>query len=110
MDKTAADIQEDASISNDTIYGTSKHIADWSSQGFDPDYGTNFVAVHFEADSGWSLVAKAYPSQGTPTPSFTDDDVVVQITPETIGVEVTATKGEETVSGVFPLNMALESE
>lgn len=97
-------------ITNDVITGTSKYIADWSSAGFDPAKGTNFVAIHLKGETGATLTCECIPSQGSPTPSFTDDDVVLQITPETKGVRVTSTKDGVTKSDSYGLNMTLEEE
>jgi len=97
-------------IVNDVITGTSKHIADWSSQGFDPAKGTNFVSIHLKAETGASLVCECIPSKGTPTASFTDDDIVMQITPDTTGILVKSTKDGVTTSASYALDMTLETE
>ena len=78
--------------------GTLSEIADWSSAGFDPEKGTHFLALHMEAlKDGQTLVVEAVPTQGTPTPAFTDDDVVLQLTDESTGVKVTVSEDGEAV-------------
>ena len=109
FDKTAADLQENVVISGRNISGTCKKIADWSSAGFDPANGTHFIAVHFKTNtSGATIKAECVPTQGTPTPSFTDDDAIMQITENTTGIKVTETVDDTSVSKIYPLNVELE--
>jgi len=100
------------------VSGTSKHIADWSSAGFDPAKGTNFVALHVKGTdldgttTGVTCVCECVPSQGTPTPAFNDDDVVMQITSETTGIKITTSKaGDVTQVTTYDISgMTLETE
>lgn len=116
-DKTAADIQSGVEVSrNGKVTGTSHYIADWSSIGFDPEDGTNFVALHIKATEngsadGVTVVGECVPTQGSPTPAFNDDDAIFQITPNTTALKFTVSKsGEDDVVLTYPLDMTLEEE
>lgn len=96
-------------LANDTLTGTSKYIADWTSAGFDMDDGTNFVAVHASTPrAGATIVAECVPSQGSPTAPFTDDDAVFQINEDTTGIKFTITKDGVSETKTITLDVTLE--
>lgn len=90
--------------------GTSKKVADWSSAGFDPADGVNFIALHASTPrAGATITAQAVPTQGTPTVPFTDDDVVFQITSATTGLKFTVTRDGVSESKTIDLDVELEA-
>ena len=112
-DKTAAGIQSDVSIAaNNVITGTLTKVASWPGAGFDPAKGTHFLAIHFKADTGYSLKTECVPSQGQLSASFTDDDAVGQITADTKAIRCYVYKSgsDDPLYYVdYPLNVTLGS-
>ena len=57
FDKAASDLQSDIEIDGDTISGTLKYIADYSSAGYTGDEQSgNFLVLHFETEEEGSTI------------------------------------------------------
>ena len=109
---TTADIQSDVAIADGDITGTSKYKASWNAAGFDPDAGTNYLAIHVKGASGSIVGGGVLPSQGSGIvdAASNEDDFIFQITPDTRQVIVRASKDGETQERIFDLAMTLEEE
>lgn len=57
FNKAASDLQSDIEIDGDTISGTLKYIADYSSAGYtDDEQSGNFLVLHFETEEEGSSI------------------------------------------------------
>ena len=76
--KTCNDLQTDVAISDGVVSGTLKHIADYTSAGFDMSQGTNFLALSVIPSAEDSVITCDFNSKTNTLDS--DNTIVLQMT------------------------------
>jgi len=110
--KVVSDLQENVSVAEDGITGTSKYVTGYTGFSGDPELQSgNYLALHFEDDAANAIYVKLIGGSGNEVQLDSDGIIVLRITDAATAVSVrTTTAGGAECVNEFDLNVTLEAE